>query len=147
MSTTFETAEAKKKTLVIPPFKGRTTPDITENSEGAIGAWCQRLEVELRRSISAFQRDQSLRGDEKDTSVEILPDQIWLTGGSSRISGLAEHLTNALSIPTMTWDLTETLQTHGISFGSDLLDISDQVAIAVGPVSYTHLTLPTILLV
>ena len=132
LSTTFETAEAKKKTLVIPPFKGRTTPDITENSEGAIGAWCQRLEVELRRSISAFQRDQSLRGDEKDTSVEILPDQIWLTGGSSRISGLAEHLTNALSIPTMTWDLPETLQTHGISFGSDLLDISDQVAIAVG---------------
>ena len=132
LSTTFETAEAKKKTLVIPPFKGRTTPDITENSEGAIGAWCQRLEVELRRSISAFQRDQSLRGDEKDTGVENLPDQIWLTGGSSRISGLAEHLTNALSIPTMTWDLPATLQTHGISFGSDLLDISDQVAIAVG---------------
>ena len=131
-STTFETAEAKKQTLVIPSFKGRTIPDITENSEGAIGAWCQRLEVELRRSISAFQRDQSLRGDEKDTGVEILPDQIWLTGGSSRISGLAEHLTNALSIPTMTWDLPATLQTHGISFGSDLLDISDQVAIAVG---------------
>jgi len=131
-STTFETAETKKKTLMIPSFKGRAGPDVTENSEVAIGAWCQRLEGELRRSISAFQRDQSQRGDEQDTGVDILPDQIWLTGGSSRINGLAEHLTDALSIPTTTWDLPATLQTHDISFGSDLLDISDQVAIALG---------------
>ena len=113
----FDTYENQKRNLLCPT-------DHDELSEATIGKWCQRLATEIQRSIIAYQQDTS------STPVSI--DKILLTGGGSRLSGLASYLTRVLSISTHIWDMPSRLDVLQVKYNSDFLQISDQLAVVIG---------------
>ena len=113
----FDTYENQKRNLLCPT-------DHDELSETTIGKWCQRLATEIQRSIIAYQQDTS------STPVSI--DKILLTGGGSRLSGLASYLTSSLSISTHIWDIPSRLDILQVKYNSGFLQISDQLEVVIG---------------
>ena len=113
----FDIYENQKRNLLCPT-------DHDELSETTIGKWCQRLATEIQRSTIAYQQDTS--------SPPVSIDKILLTGGSSRLSGLASYLTRVLSISTHIWDIPSRLDVLQVKYNSDFLQISDQLAVVIG---------------
>ena len=113
----FDMNEDRKRDLLIPINND-------ELSKTAVGKWCQRLTAEIQRSIAAFQQDEA--------NATVMADTVLLTGGGSRLGGLANYLTKSLSISTHVWDISSRLQALGITHNNDFSQLSDQLAVVVG---------------
>ena len=91
--------------------------------ESPVGEWVERLVTEFDRSISAVQK---IIGIEENQVAEI-----WLCGGSSRIPGLTDYISDQLGIPTQTWRLSKTWKHIDLTASFDV-DLDDRLAVALG---------------
>ncbi|MCS5609805.1 MAG: hypothetical protein NZ961_05295, partial [Candidatus Poribacteria bacterium] len=91
--------------------------------ESPVDEWAGRLVTEFDRSISAAQKTIGIEGNQVTA--------IWLSGGSSCISGLTDYISDQLGIPTQIWRLSETWQYVDSTATLDV-DLDDRLAVALG---------------
>ena len=116
----FEGAESRKI----------ATAALDRQSQSAAPAyeWADGLVSELKRSINGAKRELNL-------NREAIVSEIWICGGGSRISGLADYIANRLEVPARLWNPLDAFKEIWDEQRSDSQSVdgfSDTLAVALG---------------
>ena len=123
----FEVAERRK---IMDAALDQQPQDAAPSSflESSTHQWAEGLVAELMRSINGAKRELNLTEDR-------IVDEIWLCGGSARISGLTDYIADRLEIPTLHWNPLDAFtevwdEQHSNAQSVD--GFSDTLAVALG---------------